>query len=305
MLLAVPNIASLLAAAGCSGALHAVRLNDGAEVAHDCDQPQVMASVVKVPIGLEFYSRVAEGTLDGSQLVTVSPTTATPGPVGISRFSSEVTVSLRDLSYLMLTISDNAATDVITRVVGIDAINERLRFARCTSSTVVSDLATMLDRMAADLGFSDYEELLSAQSGDLGPEARAASTDPEKIDRCPALDPALASRTTARDATRLLESIWADTAGPAAACAVLRSVMAEQVTRRLAPAVMDGGAVAAKSGALFGRVRNEIGVITDPDGAQFAVAVFTRAHEAFVRQAEINAAMAAAVRVALGQLRPA
>lgn len=140
----------------------------------------------------------------------------------------------------------------------------------------------------------------SAQPGQLGPQAQAASVDADRIDACRALDPATASDTTARDATRLLTAVWTDDSD---AGATLRSVMAEQVTRRLGPAVPDGGSLAAKSGALFGRIRNEIGVVTDPDGVRYAVAVFTRAAQPFQRQNEINRAMGNAVKTALDELR--
>jgi beta-lactamase class A len=79
--------------------------------------------------------------------------------------------------------------------------------------------------------------------------------------------------------------------------------MARQVTRRLGPAVLDGGGLAAKSGGLFGRIRNEIGVVTDPDGKAYAVAVFTRAHHPFVRAAFINAEIGRAASAAVAALR--
>src|SRR5271167_3408257 len=112
--------------AGCTGSLHTVRLSDGAEVAHEADRLHVLASVVKVPIALEFYAQVHAGQLDPTQAVTLNPGAQTPGPVGISQFKDSVTLSLRDLSFLMLTISDNAATDAVTEVVGITAVNDRL-----------------------------------------------------------------------------------------------------------------------------------------------------------------------------------
>ncbi len=262
-----------------------------------------MASVAKVPVGLTFYAQACIGNIDPTERLSLTPASVTPGPFGISRFSDPAVLSLRDLAYLMLTISDNAATDAVTHAVGIDAVNHQLQTLGCTSTVVVSDLATMLDGVAADLGFGNYNELLAAQRGDLGPEARGASTDPARIDRCRALDPAVATRTTARDATRLLAAIWHDAAGPAEACATLRSVMAEQVTRRLGPAVPDGGTLAAKSGGLFGRVRNEIGVVTDPDGTVYAISLLTHAHEPFKHQDDINRVMATTAAAALNELR--
>jgi len=289
---------------GCEGSVHAVRLADGAEIGHEADRPHVLASVVKVPIGLEFYAQADADEIDPTLPVTLEPAVRTPGPVGISQFQDPAVVSRRDLAHLMLTISDNVATDAVTEVVGIGRVNQRLQAVGCHDTVVVEGIQAMLDRVAADLGYDTYDELLAAQRGDNGPQARAQATDPVRIDRCRALDATQTSRTTARDATRLLAAIWDDTAANPTACAQLRDTMAQQVTRRLGPAVPDGGTLAAKSGALFGRIRNEIGVITSPDGDAYAVAVLTRAHKPFHAEAAINTAMASAAAAALGQLQP-
>jgi beta-lactamase class A len=300
--LGVQEVETIFDSAGCRGALHAVRLSDRREVAVGADESWVMASIVKVPIALEFHAAAGEGRVDPSQEIVVPVHARTEGPVGISRFSDPVTASLRDLSYLMLTISDNAATDIVTAVVGVDAVNARLANVGCSATHVVGDLATMLDDTARDLGFTSYRELLAAQHGDLGPEQQRAATNRNRIDNCRALNPATASHTTARDMTTLLSHIWQDRGAPASACAAVRAAMAEQVTQRLAPVVPDGGKLAAKSGGLFGRVRNEIAVVTDPHGERFVLAILTDADRAFARQNAIRAAIVDACQVALDAL---
>lgn len=297
------DVPGFFRAAGCEGSLAVVRLADGELLSCDPDRDWVMASIVKVPIALEFYSQVSDQRIDPSAPVALDPATNTPGPVGISRFQQQATVSLGDLAYLMLTISDNAATDVVTDAVGIEAVNRRLKEVGCSKTVVVGTLREMLADFAADLGFADYSELLDAQSGALGVDAHTRSTDPDVIDRCRALDDSAATRTTARDMTNLLAAIWSDSAGPPLACSNVREVMAEQVTRRLGPAVRHGGAIAAKSGGLFRRVRNEVGVITDPDGSQYAFAVLTRAGSPEAGHNEVVQAMVRAVGAALDELR--
>jgi beta-lactamase class A len=289
--------------AGCIGSLHAVRLSDGADVSHDADRPHVLASVVKVPIGLEFYAQVDVGRLDPTETVTHGPEHRTPGPVGISQFEDSVTMSLRDLSYLMLTISDNAATDIVTAAVGIPAVNRRLNAIGCRETVVVETLQAMLDGVASDMGHQNYPELVAAQIGEMGPDAQAMATDPERIDRCRALDPLRSSRTTPRDATRLLAAVWDGSAASPEACTTLRRVMCQQVTRRLAPAILNGGTLEAKSGGLFRRVRNEIALITDPGGEAYSVAVLTRSYQPIGSPYIINNAMAQAVTEALDKLR--
>jgi beta-lactamase class A len=79
--------------------------------------------------------------------------------------------------------------------------------------------------------------------------------------------------------------------------------MAAQATRRLEAAMPEGGRLAAKSGGLFGRVRNEIAVISHPDGSDYAVAILTRTRSGFGDTTAINAAMADAIRLAIAALR--
>jgi beta-lactamase class A len=103
--------------------------------------------------------------------------------------------------------------------------------------------------------------------------------------------------------TMLLAAVWSDAAASQDACRQLRAVMHQQVTRRLEGAVPDGGQLAAKSGSLFGRVRNEVGVVTYPDGEHYAVAVFTRAKAPFSGAARINATIGRSAHIAISALR--
>ncbi len=177
------DLDGLFRSAGCEGSVSVLRLADGESVAYEPDRVRVMASLVKVPIALEFHSQVSERLLDAAAQVTLDPSTNTPGPAGISRFEHRARMSLRDLVYLMLTISDNAATDVVTDAVGIEAVSRRLVAIGCTSTVVVGNLRQLLDEFAVDIGFGDYAQLLAAQSGALGADARTRSIDPDLIER--------------------------------------------------------------------------------------------------------------------------
>ena len=104
--------------------------------------------------------------------------------------------------------------------------------------------------------------------------------------------------------TRLLRAVWCDEAGPAAACARVRFLMQRQVTRdRLARGFAPAVTVAAKSGGLFGVLRNEIGVVTFPEGDGYAVAVFTRCDDGSADGRLVNAAIGEVAALAAGRLR--
>lgn len=108
---------------------------------------------------------------------------------------------------------------------------------------------------------------------------------------------------TPRETTALLEAIWLDLAGPAQACAQVRSLMSQQIwPHRLASGFPDEVRVAAKTGTLPG-VRNEVGVVEGPDGRAFAVAVFTRSDAMSGRAPAIDAAIGTAARIGMDHLR--
>ena len=289
--------------AGCWVSLHAVDLQSGEALRIEPDAPVVLASVFKVLVALEFYAQAHEGLLDPAQRLVIGPDELTAGGAGISDFLDPVEVSLRDLCGLMLTISDNTATDHLVGVVGLERINARAAHCGCVATVIESDLQTLFDGIGTDMGFADYKTYAAAQAGALGEEALRHSIDPVRIDACSAYDARGTNRSTARDMTRLLSAIWANDAAAPEACASVRAIMARQFSTRIGRGLPAGATIAAKTGALTGRVRNEIGVITHKDGRAFALAVFTRPHRPFERIDSIDAEMAAGGAAAIGVLR--
>ncbi|WP_404867528.1 serine hydrolase [Kitasatospora griseola] len=286
--------------AGCEGALCVRPVQGDGEIALNADRPAVQASVFKVQIALEVETAFADGRLDGRERVTLGAAERTDGPVGMSLFEDETVLSLRDLVVLMLTISDNPATDVLLGRVGVDAVNATAARLGLSGTLVTSDLRTMLDTIGEDLGRADWADL---QSWAAGASAADQVWVDEQLPTVRAMDPSRGTRTTPRDMVALLRLIWTDRAGPAAACARVRGAMARQLTRhRIGSGFRPPVRVAAKSGSLFGVVRNEVGVVSFPDGRQYAAAVFTRSRPGS-DDAEISRAIGAATARAVTALR--
>ena len=257
-------------------------------------------SVVKVQIALEAETWFADGRLDPREPVTLRAADRTPGPVGISLFDDDVVLTWRDMVVLMLTISDNVTTDALLGRIGVDAVNATAARLGLTGTVMTSDLRTMIDAIGRDLGRAGWVDAVT-WSATASPADLARSD--ELLVASPALDPVKGTRTTPRDMVRLLRLIWSDRAGPAAACARVRAIMARQLTRhRLASGFARPVRVAAKSGGLAGVVRNEVGVIGCPDGRGYAAAVFTRCPPGS-DEAAINAAVGAAAARAVAALR--
>jgi beta-lactamase class A len=265
-----------------------VDIDSGAQVGAGADQPVCTASVHKLCVLVTLHELAAAGELDLTEQVECPPAGRTPGPTGLAAMLDPVRLSLRDAAYLMMSVSDNTAADLLLRRVGLDAVNR-------TAARLG------LTRTRAVYGFG---EMLGTMREDAGPAGARALTDPHVITRLRALDPARTNHSTPRDMTRLLGALWRDETCPPEYGDAMRRIMGLQVwPHRLASGFpFDDVHVAGKTGSLP-TLRNEVGVVEYPDGGRYAVAVFTRtAHTAAVLPAA-DAVIGTAARIAVDALR--
>lgn len=300
-------IEAMFTAVECSGQLCVRALDTGREVCLHADHQVVAASVFKVLVAIEAEAGFADGWLDPGQPVTLTPEHRTYGPTGFSLFQDTVTASLRDLVVAMLTISDNVATDALLHEIGLDRVNAAAGRLGLVSTVIPGDVYGLVNSIAVDAGFDDWAAMQAWEATSPAKEDNASRT--RAVLAGEALDPSRTTRTSASDMARLLELIWADAAAPPAACERVRQIMARQLTRhRLAAGFPPPAKVAAKSGSLIGMIRNEVGVVTFPDGRKFAAAVFTQADRPGRNDAAINAvigqAAAAVVQILSQSGRP-
>ena len=279
------------ARAGVTAGFHALDLTTGAEIGHRADEPEVMASVFKVPVLVALLRAADAGEVDLSEQLTVPVAGRAAGPTGLSAMSDPVTVSLRDLARLMIVVSDNAATDVVLERIGIAAVDVALKELGCTSTSVVHDVRAIFQSMLEDASLDSLEDF-------DGTPTR------EQLDLLSALRPLETNHSTARDITHLLRLLWADEAASPEACELGRLVLGQQVwPHRLASGFPeDQIRTAGKTGTLP-RVRNEVGVVTYPDGSTYAVAVFTTAEATTAKNAKADAVIGEAARIAVDALR--
>src|SRR5215472_17211946 len=200
-IMAIDEVARVFQEAGCQGWLCALEVDGEGEACHDADEPVVSASVFKVAVALEVFRQASAGRLDPAQRVRVDPADATPGPTGISEFADEAELSVRDLALLMLSVSDNAATDVLIGLVGLDAVNATLGELGLTGTVVPVNVAGELDWIGQDAGFDGYADL-ERRSESLSPEEESHAIGKALVGR--AFDPYGSIRTTARETAALL-----------------------------------------------------------------------------------------------------
>ncbi|MGI5269323.1 serine hydrolase [Nonomuraea sp. CA-218870] len=281
-----PAFAELFRVAGVTGWLSAVDLDTGREVGHGADERLPIASMFKVALLVELCRQADAGLLDLASRVTVTSADRVPGPTGLSAMSDEVTMSLRDLAYLMIAVSDNTAADVLLSRVGMDAVNAMLEGLGFEVTRVLMTAGESNASMAEDTGHG-WPYL-----------------DQEDLDKMRVLDPARANRGTPRELARLFGLIWRDEAAAPDSCAWMRAVLNLQVwPHRLASGFpYDDVAVSGKTGTLP-TIRGEAGVVEYPDGGRYAVAVITRSVSAALNHPRADAVIGTAAHMAVDHLR--
>ncbi|MBO9624837.1 MAG: serine hydrolase [Microbacterium sp.] len=288
------EISEIFAEAGTAGFLYAREIGDdgGPEVSIGGDEPVVLASVFKILVLTAYVRAVAAGELDERERTTVTARYRIGG-VGTAGFADDVEMSWRDLALNMMTMSDNAATDVLYHRLGADAVDRVIADLGLDRTRLIGCCEDLFASVIADLGGtadSDLDELFT-------------SATPAQVLAMRAVDPERTSASTPRDVATLLNALWTDAAAPAEACAAARAIMAQQIwPHRLTSGFPGDVTIAAKTGTLPSW-RNEAGVVTYPDGRQYAVTVFTRAHSLADRQPRVDASIGRAAFAAVEHLR--
>jgi beta-lactamase class A len=84
------------------------------------------ASTIKLAILYEVFKQAEEGRIRLTDERRLDPGSAVDGD-GILHDLTTPTLSIRDYAALMVTLSDNTATNVVIDLVGMDAVNTRIR----------------------------------------------------------------------------------------------------------------------------------------------------------------------------------
>lgn len=271
------DLATVCEGAGCRGFVHAVALDTSREVGLDPDAPVVPASTIKVLVALEAERAFLDGRLDPAERVLVTDANRTTGPVGLSLYRHDVEMALGDLVVPMLTLSDNVATDLLIARLGLDVLATAARRLGLRSTRVDCDLRALIDSIAVDAGFADWAAVEATAEDAAAVLARVRAAGALRADVAPL-------RATARDLTTVLRAAWEEDAGER-----VRFLMARQLGNgRIARGFDDDSRVAAKSGSLFRVWRNEVGVVTHPDGRSVAVAVLVHTPAGDVDDRRVN-----------------
>jgi beta-lactamase class A len=226
-------------------ALYAKQLRTGQEVEIDADRPVTTASVIKMAILVESMYQVKEGKSSLEDMLPLKAEDQVSGSGVLFLFHTPTQVNFETALVLMITQSDNTATNLILDHIGRDNVNRRMRALGFPITTSIRKIARPKD-------------------GDQSPE----------------LKPFGIGRTTAHEMAGILESINRCDLGDPKLCHTMIDMLEHQFWRNGIPHYLEDqdttevpSHVANKSGSLDA-VRNDVALVFTKDGP-IVISAFT------------------------------
>ncbi|HEX8146764.1 MAG TPA: serine hydrolase [Pyrinomonadaceae bacterium] len=106
--------------------LYAKNLDTGAVYDLGGDEPVRTASTIKVAVMVEAFARVAEGKAKWSDELVLGREARYAGSGVLQDLTDGLRLTLRDAVTLMMTVSDNTATNMVLDHLSTDAVNARM-----------------------------------------------------------------------------------------------------------------------------------------------------------------------------------
>ncbi len=100
-----------------------VQTPDGDRFSLRGDERFISASTIKIPIMVEIYRQIDRGNLALDDLFTLTKDDICPGSGVLLQLHPGIELTLRDLVYLMMSISDNTATNMLIDLAGMENVN--------------------------------------------------------------------------------------------------------------------------------------------------------------------------------------
>lgn len=109
---------------------------DGSSWSQNGDRKFRAASIVKIPLMIEVYRRIERGEMSLDDIHVLKAEEKAPGSGVMLHLHDGVELTINDLIYLMISISDNTATNLLIRMAGMDAVNATIRELGMTGSNL-------------------------------------------------------------------------------------------------------------------------------------------------------------------------
>ena len=106
--------------------IYAKNLDTGATYIYNGDERVRTASTIKIAVMIEAWARVAEGKVKWTDELVLTKAARYGGSGILPELSDGLHLTLQDCVRLMMTLSDNTATNMVLDYLGTDAVNARM-----------------------------------------------------------------------------------------------------------------------------------------------------------------------------------
>jgi len=242
----------------------ATQLGTGRHIGYREDELFPTASVIKLPLLVTLYEDALAGRIDLAERIAYRGETRVAGSGVLQYLDDGLDPTLRDLSVLMMSVSDNTATDLLFDRVGKARIEVTMDRLGLSSIRVPFDIREMLMELV-DMdhtkpgGYDELRRLLRISAGSGG-----RSMIPDEADR-----------TTPADMSRLCELIESRAILDDRSCTEILELMKRIQSATRIPGLLPKGTVVAHKTGSYRRLRNDVGIVYAPNGP-YAVAIFAR-----------------------------
>ena len=258
------RIAALATATGGIIGIAATQLSTGRHIAYHEDELFPTASVIKLPLLVTLYEDAQSGRIDLAERIVYREDTRVAGSGVLQYLDAGLAPTLRDLAVLMMTVSDNTATDLLLDRVTKARVEQTMARYGLRSIRIPLDIREMLMELV-DLDHRQpggYEELRRLLRLSVGSGGR--SMIPEEADRA-----------TPADLCRLLELIGTNAILGEAGCDAVVELMKRIQSGTRIPGLLPKGTVVAHKTGSYRRLRNDVGIVYAPAGP-YAIAICAR-----------------------------
>ncbi|MCH2475818.1 MAG: class A beta-lactamase-related serine hydrolase [Gemmatimonadetes bacterium] len=270
------RIEASLDALNAKTSFYAKHLPSGREIAIRADEPMNALSVIKIPIMVLAYRDADAGALDLEERYQIQPEDMRRGSGLLQSFAPGIEPTYRDIITQMIITSDNTATDVVIKRLGLGRVNtmlEELGFEqtrlRATTGELFRAVLELADSSSASL--SDREVFESGFPSDPESAVRSFGFEGDSTQWL--------GRITAREISHMLEAIEeGEWASPESSDEMIGILRRQFYSSRLPQQLRGKASIAHKTGDWPPHAGNDVGILYY-EGGPTVVAVFTNQNQ--------------------------
>ena len=242
----------------------------GSEIRFNDDVIFPTASTFKTVLLYEMYRQVDQGKVDPKSRFVLTDDMRVPGSGVLQDLDAGATLTIKDVAMLMITVSDNAGTDQIYKLIGhepVSATLERLGMHHTYLPMGCWGILSKLHDLDPDDPNLTYDELNRLlHEKESGPDSFALKETPEN------------DISTPSDMLILLEAIERGEGLSTSSRDAMFDIMRRQKYTDRIPGLLPFAArVAHKTGSIHG-VRNDVGIVYYGD-KKYAIALMSKRGE--------------------------